>query len=60
MEQLRPGFCGRSHPGREGAQSCIAEKRFSGTKMIIPTRWLGLPQSLLSPATDQSPFFCDI
>jgi len=60
MEQLRPGFRRGSHSCREGAQGSLSEKRFSVTKMIVPTRWLGLPRSLLSLATDQSPFFCDI
>jgi len=53
MEQPRSGFRRGSHPGREGAQGSLSEKRFSGTKMIIPTRWPGLPRSLLSLATDQ-------
>ena len=57
MEQPRSGFRRGSHPGREGAQGSLSEKRFSGTKMIIPTRWPGLPRSLLSLATDQPPFF---
>ena len=60
MEQLRLGFRRRSHPCLESAQGSLSEKRFSGTKMIIPTRWPGLPRSLLSLATDQPPFFCDI
>lgn len=35
MEQLRSGFRRGSHPGREGAQGSLAEKRFSGSKIII-------------------------